>query len=137
MRHLWLVGFLLAGCASAVPLPFKVTVVPPVGVPQELAAFSGKWQGVWDGTLDHILVVEEITENEAIVIYAWGSSVNPQITPGFRRTSATFEGNSLVVNLPRPATVRYRMRPDGKLDARYEWSGGLARAVMTKVAKTK
>ena len=62
MRHAWLVGLLLAGCASTVQLPSNVKLVPPVGVSWELAAFSGRWQVIWDDTLDHILVVEEITD---------------------------------------------------------------------------
>ena len=127
----------MVGYASAVPLPENVTVVPPVGVPQELAAFSGKWQGVWDETLDHVLVVEEITGKEAIVIYAWGDSAAWKTTRGFFRVKGTFEDNRLVLRTRRPATVTYRMRPDGKLDARYEWSGGISRAVMTKVVEAR
>ena len=59
MRHLWVVvALLLAGCAM-VPLPSDVRIIPPgPGIPTEVAAFSGKWQGVGDETLDHILVVE-------------------------------------------------------------------------------
>jgi len=57
---LWMSLLLLVGCAT-VPLPADVRIVPPsTEVPKEFAAFSGKWQGVWDQTLDHILVVEEI-----------------------------------------------------------------------------
>lgn len=104
-----------------VPLPWGVKVIAPVGVPRESAAFSGKWQGVWDETLASILVVEEITGNEAKVVYAWGNAPAWRITSGFAEIKGTFEGSplALVVRLPRPATAVYQMRPDGKLDATY------------------
>lgn len=61
---------------SVAPLPTDVRVVPPeAAVPQQLAAFSGKWSGVWDGILHHILVVEEITPpHAAVIVYAWGTA---------------------------------------------------------------
>lgn len=78
-------------------------------------------------------MVEEIGRNEVTVIYAWGDSASWQVSRGFSRVKGTFEGKTLVVYLQRPATVIYQLRPDGKLDAKYEWRGGIARAVMTKV----
>ena len=137
MWRLWVVALLLVGCVSTVPLPSNVNVIPPAGVPNPVAAYSGKWQGVWDDTLDHILVVEEIKGTEAMVIYAWGDSAAWQTSRGFRRVKGTFEGNMLVVKLPRPATVTYQMRPDGKLDAKYDWQGGIARAILTKMAESR
>jgi len=71
------------------------------------------------------------------VIYAWGDSAAWRMTGGFSRLKGTFGGSTLVVKSPRPATVTYRMRPDGKLDALYEWQGGVGRAVMTKVIESK
>ena len=134
---LWLPLVLLAGCVM-VPLPTDVRIVPPSpGIPGEVAAFSGKWQGVWDDTLDHILVVEEITGTEAVVVYAWGDSQAWRMSRGFNRLKGAFDGATLIVKSARPATVTYRMRADGKLDARYEWQGGVARAVMTRVVEGK
>lgn len=128
---------LLLSCATAtvVPLPSDVHIVSPApGVPREVAAFSGKWTGVWDGILDHILVVEDVATTDATVIYAYGTAGIWQINrPGWTRVKGAFVDGALRISLPRPATVTYRMRPDGTLDGIYEWSGGTSRAKMTRM----
>lgn len=60
-----------------VPLPRKITVVPPSpDLPKEIAAFSGRWEGIWEtGSLPTILIVEEINLKEAKIIHAWGKAV--------------------------------------------------------------
>ena len=120
------------GPMSRVPLPSEVRIIRPAAAPPQLTEFLGRWHGVWDDTLNHILVVEEISEREGSVIYAWGDSPLWRIVRGFTRVMGTFEGNTLVIKLPRPATVVYQLRSDGKLDARYDWQGGYARAILTK-----
>jgi hypothetical protein len=134
-----LVGLLLAtaGCGGAVvSLPDNVRVQAPAStVPQNAAAFSGMWQGVWDGELPHVLVVEEVTSDGASVIYAWGDSTAWDRQAGYWRVKGTISDNVLVVKLERPATVTYRMQSNGTLDASYEWSGAIARATMRKVVQ--
>src|SRR5215470_2976789 len=99
-----LVGLLLAttGCGGAVvSLPDNVRVQAPAStVPQNAAAFSGKWGGVWDGELPHVLVVEEVTSDGASVIYAWGDSEAWGMRAGYRRVEGTISDNVLVVKLP-------------------------------------
>ena len=72
--RLTLAGFLLAttACAGAqVSLPDNVRIQAPAsGVPRNAAAFSGKWEGIWDNVLPGVLVVEEVTPPNASVIYA-------------------------------------------------------------------
>jgi hypothetical protein len=120
---------------SVAPLPSDVRIIPPEAtVLQQLAAFSGKWSGVWDGILHHILVVEEITPPHAVVIYAWGTAPQWQIAqPGWSRVQGEFVDGALKFSLRRPATVMYRLQPDGTLDATYEWAGGISRANLTRV----
>jgi hypothetical protein len=120
---------------SMAPLPVDVRIVPPeAAVRQQLAAFSGKWSGVWDEILSHILVVEEITPPHAIVIYAWGTAHQWQIAqPGWSRVQGEFVDGALKLSLRRPpATVMYPLQLDGMLDATYEWAGGLSRANLTR-----
>ncbi len=133
--NLFVVGFLFSCATIPVPLPSDVRVVtPPPTIPKELAAFSGRWSGVWDAILDHILVVEEINPPHADVIYAWGTSALWFIDrPGWSRVKGEFVESALKLSLPRPATVIYRMRADGKLDATYEWEGGISQAKMTRI----
>jgi len=66
---------ILIGCASTAPLPATLNIVPPApDVPPEIAAFSGVWEGKWKGSLDSILVVEKIDNNQADIIFSLGYS---------------------------------------------------------------
>lgn len=62
-----------AGCSSTAPLPATLNIVPPASnLSSEVAAFSGIWDGKWNGYLETILVVEKIDRNEADVIMSLG-----------------------------------------------------------------
>ena len=75
---------LLEAFSQYVPLPEGIEITAPSqDVPKEIAAFSGTWQGVWDGQLDSILIVVEIDSEEAKVIYAWGDNARFNIRKGF------------------------------------------------------
>lgn len=121
-----------------IPLPSDTRVaVPDASASSAASAFSGMWFGIWDGNkLDHILVVEEINGDQARVIYATGDSSAWRYKRGFSRATGRLkdDGQTLSVELRRPATVTYRMRRDGKLAAYYRYSGGSATAVMTKMS---
>jgi len=74
---------------AQVPLPEEINiVVPGPDVPPEIAAFSGRWEGNWDRTLDAILVVTEINQREATVIYAWGDAPEWNTKKGYRKYKA-------------------------------------------------
>lgn len=125
------------GAPTSVPLPPNAKVTPPApDTNADRAQFSGKWTGIWDGALPHVLVVEEISGNGAVAIYAWGDSAQWNMRGGNARARGTFSDNStLVVKLPRPATVTYQMKPNGTIDGTYEYSGGMARATLTKMTE--
>lgn len=124
-----------ASAASSVPLPSDTKIVTPAAdVAPEIAAFSGKWVGIWDDTLEHMLVVEQINPPNAVVIYASGEAPSWGISKAsFGRPDARIEACTLTLTLKRPATVTYRMQKDGTLDATYEWSGVPAHAVLKRV----
>ena len=123
---------------SMASLPSNVRIIPPEAtVFQQLAAFSGKWSGVWDGTLHHILVVEEITPPHAVVIYSLGHRTPVAVAqPGWDQVQGEFVDGALKLSLRRPATVMYRLQPDGTLDATYEWAGGISRANLMRVRES-
>ncbi len=55
------------------PLPEDVTITsPPENTPREIAAFSGKWEGVWNNYVDGMLVIERIDKLTADIIISWG-----------------------------------------------------------------
>lgn len=75
MTLIAMAAFAVSSQGASVPLPEDVKIVKPrPDVPPEIAAFSGRWEGNWDRTLDVIIIVEEITNTEAKVIHAWGDA---------------------------------------------------------------
>ena len=75
--------------SAEVLLPDDINIVPPSSdLPQEIAAFSGKWEGNWDKTLDAVLIVEEIGPEKAKIIYAWGDAPEWNTERGFQRFKA-------------------------------------------------
>jgi len=119
----------IAGCAAVMPLPRDVNVqAPAAGVPNEIAAFSGKWTGSWGGgVLDSTLVVEQIQGRDAIIIYSWSTAPRWGIhQPGFHRVRGTFaSGNVLRATLPNGANISYTMNPDGTVNGQYEIRGAI------------
>lgn len=78
-----------------VPLPRKITIVPPsADLPKEIAAFSGRWEGLWEvNNLPGVLIVEEINLKEAKVISGWGKGV--YFPPGHDRIKAKVVGKEI------------------------------------------
>ncbi|MBU4582128.1 MAG: hypothetical protein KKH02_06945 [Proteobacteria bacterium] len=136
-----LVSLLLVGCAiptrptATIPLPQDMKIVAPEPtLSPEIKAFSGKWFGVWDGILEHILVVEQINPPDATVIYAYGKAASwNTANPNFFRPQAQIEPGVLKLSTRRPAKVTYRLQSDGTLDATYEWSGGISSTKMKRL----
>jgi putative ABC transport system substrate-binding protein len=55
-----------------IPTPSDVNITPPAAhLPPEVAAFSGTWEGAWDGLVPSRLVVESINAASACVVFAW------------------------------------------------------------------
>jgi hypothetical protein len=115
----------------ATPRPQVVKISPPgKNVPKSQAALSGMWAGTWSQGYGAGLIVEYINSAGFTVIYSWGTS--EWFNKGWARTSGRFVDGKLHVKV-RGATVTYRMRTDGMLDA--EWSNGFneAYATLTKI----
>src|SRR5262249_9137183 len=128
--------------SGGVPLPASLRIVPPDRrVAPELAAFSGKWVGTWEGdrTGEHILVVEAIDPPHAQVIYAEGNdTVGAGTTHQQRLLSNWFhlrgqfvEGTLQVIGLGGgPSSAR--RQPDGTLAVTQTWLGAVSRSTMTR-----
>jgi CubicO group peptidase (beta-lactamase class C family) len=119
----------------SVCLPHDVAIVPPQSsIPVERAAFSGQWAGLWEGVVPHILVVEQITPDSAVAVFAWGMARQWNIHQGrWTRVPARFVDGALQLKLQRPATVTYRLQSDGTLDATYEGAWDWGRATMCRM----
>lgn len=121
---------------SAAPPPDS-KISPPGGhIPDSLAQFSGKWFGVNDGVLDHLLVVEKINNpNDVQAVYAWGVAYQWGVNqPGWERFNGVFEGDKLVLKrVGGGLTMSYWMNPDGSMSSVYERPGINSQADLTKL----
>jgi hypothetical protein len=118
--------------ADEVPLPPKLTIVQPdSSIPPDVAAFSGKWVGGWDGRLSSVLVVQKINPADgkgrykAEVLYAWGTYSPWYIDKsGMREMDAEIKDGQLVAEDGR-LRIRYRLSGDRSgLEGEYQRAGG-------------
>ena len=106
-----LAGLALFSCATmnsltSVPLPTVQIVSPDPNLSPEIKAFSGKWSGRWwnkscspNHGLDAILIVEEVSNDHATVVYCWGNSPEWGVEKGWNRFKADFKKNKSEVVL--------------------------------------
>ncbi len=74
---------------EAIPLPSDINIIPPsADLPKELAAFSGRWEGVWTYYTPFVLIVEKINEQSATVVYAVPADVRARTKGLFARLNA-------------------------------------------------
>ena len=135
LRSFFIAGILavLVGCAApgkvATPLPLDLNITAPApNMPKEAAAFSGTWVGLWEGKLEHTLVVEKIEGASATTVYSWGTEPSWGINrPGFTRQTGTIEpGGLLRVKLANGAEVVYKLAPDQQsLNGQYTLRGNV------------
>jgi len=81
----------LAKAPEEVPLPKDINIVAPsANLPKEIAAFSGKWAGKWDGVQGSVLIVEEINDKEARIILSQEDypAAREAVDAGYRRIIA-------------------------------------------------
>ncbi len=109
---------------------------PDPDIPDSLAVFSGKWFGVSDGVLDHMLVVENISvSGEVNAIYAWGVAHQWGVNPGYERFKGIFQNGKLVLqDKDRNLIITYEIRPDGSMDSWYKRPGINSYTEMVKLA---
>jgi hypothetical protein len=92
-------------------------MTPDSTVPSDVAAFSEKWSGRWEGVLDSTLVVTKIYPNKkggwrADVVYSWGTYSGWRIDrAGYREYEADFKDGALVVQSGR-LVITYRLSDD-------------------------
>jgi hypothetical protein len=136
---------------SGIPVSPDAQISPPgADIPQDEAAFSGRWSGQWkaqgesvaDEGLPHILTVQQIVRNDrfltnertVVVIFAWGRSTHLEVFPGWLKAQGVFQRGVLLLTLASGARASYRMGVDGTLDATYESPDfGTMRAVLSRM----
>ena len=136
----------LSACASnsvtssteTVPLPknIEITLMPPASdVPPSIAAFAGKWNGVWGNTVPSNLYVEKISaDGTAQVVYAW---YDPWVVRGgaTRYADGRISNGVLTIGNAR-VTFEYRMLKDGRLEGQRYVAGDTNFPIIMTKAKT-
>lgn len=124
----------LTGCATTsggpwTPLPEQGTVsainiIPPgPEVPPEIAAYSGTWEGTFDGSMAVTIVIEQITPPKVVAIYSWGPGSN--YIGGWTRVIGRVERDSVVLVWGQPErVVTLKISPQKRNLATAEYTRG-------------
>ena len=113
-------------------------IAPSFRVPSALRAFSGKWFGISDGILDHILVVEIINDNmEVSAIYSWGVAYQWNINqPGWQRYNGKFQNQKMILTDEKnKIKITYMFNSDSTLYETYERPGVFTLTTLTRIDK--
>lgn len=124
----------LSAVEKAVPLPSDLKIVlPDASIPEEFARFSGKWHGLWDEKMGHILVVERIvTPEEVHVIYAYEKFPEYRAyTANWHRVIGKFKNGELYLELREGEIAIYKYK-NGRLIASYRKGPYHSVATLTK-----
>ncbi len=129
---------MLQQTSSSPALPDDVDVVAPSSkVPEALRGFSGRWFGVAEGILEHMLVVERIDDRlEVDAIYSRGVAYQWGITePGWSRYRGTFENQSLVLRSEgSKLVITYELISDSVIAETYERQGIHSRTALKRIS---
>ena len=87
----------------------------------------GKWWGVYPNGLEMILAVERVQNETVQAVYATGSIPGGTSKPAYARMTGEYGNGTLSFARPGKPTLRYRLRPDGNLDAEWVSSDGAGR----------
>ncbi len=127
---------LMKEMAMEIVLPEDIQITAPSSEMEPWQSrFAGKWFGVNDGILDHMLVVEKMQSSQDITgIYAWGVAYQWGISsPGWMRLQGHFSGRNLILNQEGSSIViTYTLNPDGSMTSVYERPGIVSRAQLTR-----
>jgi hypothetical protein len=112
----------LTGCAPAPATPDDIRIEKPVGVSSERAAFSGEWEGTWEGGrgIRLTFAVEKVSRDTAVVVYSWGGAQR-----GFTRQRAVFKGNSLVFETEHGIPLKFELVSGQELRGTAQDAGGV------------
>jgi hypothetical protein len=76
-----------------VQLP-RVEIIPPMtNAPAEIIAFSGYWEGYFEGEQPRVFVIEKIDSEKAVIVSAWGFSKYGKA--GYNRYTGKIKGKKL------------------------------------------
>jgi len=75
--------------SGTIPFPSTLDIIPPdPNLPKEIAAFSGVWEGAWDGILPSRLAIEKVDLEKAIAVYGWADNPDGRFKGSWVRLKA-------------------------------------------------
>ena len=108
---------------SSIPLPDGIEVKPPSpDLLPELAGFSGVWGGVFRGSINTLLIVEEVTDQGARVVFGHGIDEDWGADKGHAaRYQAEVVNGALrfETDSPKQGRINFKIRSDNALEAIY------------------
>jgi tetratricopeptide (TPR) repeat protein len=122
---------------SGIPLPTTIRIEPPVAdLPPEVAAFSGTWEGRWEGDVQGRLAVERIDAEWARVVYAWGDDPGGRFKGGWERVPAKVlpGGRLQSVDEALKTTLTFEMAQDRmSIQGEHDAAGRVTKVRMQRV----
>jgi len=118
-------------------LPDDINIISPSpDLPKEIAVFSGKWIGRWSFGMDAILVVEEIQDTWAKVVYSIGDVPRYNIPAGYRRFRCEVIPGpkpklKWIPPIGRPEPVNFEVKDSNTLEGTQDWVSGEWRGTNT------
>jgi hypothetical protein len=91
------------------------------------APLLGKWWGIYPNGLEMVLAVERVQNETVQAVYATGPMPGGSNNSNYARITGEFGSGTLTFGRPGKPTLRYRLRPDGNLDAEFVSSDGAGR----------
>ena len=83
--------------AELAPFPTDILISSPAeNLPSKISALHGSWAGRWGGVLPSQLVIEQIDENQAQIVYTWGESPSEKFQAGWVRSLATISPDGII-----------------------------------------
>ncbi len=123
-----------AAVAALPRMPETAAIPVPPGVPAASARWLGIWEGTWDSGIASRLVVREIIDGQANIVYEWSTDSQGQTVDGLRRLAEVNVAAGTLTWGQAP-TLTFRVSPDGRtLQAEWERDGQVSLATLLKVS---
>ena len=123
------------------PPPKEVPFLTPLNIvspnpkfPKEIVAFSGLWEGAWNGTIPSRLAIEKINLQEATVVYGVAQDPRGNFKADcYRKKADVIASDELQWGGGDNPRFNFRMSKDLKtITGRYEYKGQIFRITMVK-----
>jgi dienelactone hydrolase len=112
--------------SQQIAFPAHFHSVPASGQSDHAGAFAGKWYGFYGNGREVMFAVERIVGNEVTAIYSVGPGIKPDEKSEWVRRTGHIVGDEIVFDEKGLNILRYRLRPDGRLQDSWQSFDGKA-----------